>query len=250
MSIAITPILLSITPTPAFDTTRPTKLTELMQFSPLGFVGMFLLGGVFSAQFGMASVYGAQAGLSVAQISTFVSVIFIGALVTQYPIGWLSDRMERRKLIIAVAAVGASGAVIGALLGGRYEFLLVAAFIMGGASNPLYSLLLAHTNDFLEPDQMAGASGGMVFVNGLGAIAGPLITGSAMDLIGPSGFFIFCFSLFAALVLYGLYRTTRRSALSAEETGSYATVVPTGGALAVELAQELAIEEALEEESV
>jgi len=56
VSVAVTPILLSISPTPAFDTTKPMSLRELAGFSPLGCVGMFLLGGVFSAQFGMASV--------------------------------------------------------------------------------------------------------------------------------------------------------------------------------------------------
>jgi len=104
VSIAITPILLSISPTPAFDTTHSSSLKELWHYSPLGFVGMFLLGGVFAAQFGMASIYGTQAGLSVAQISTFVSMFFIGALVLQYPIGYVSDRMERRVLIIFVSA--------------------------------------------------------------------------------------------------------------------------------------------------
>merc|ERR1711964_402316 len=76
VSLAVTPILLSISPTPAFDTTKPMSLRELASFSPLGCVGMFLLGGVFSAQFGMASVYGAEAGLTVAQISIFVATFF------------------------------------------------------------------------------------------------------------------------------------------------------------------------------
>ncbi|MEO0381322.1 MAG: MFS transporter, partial [Pseudomonadota bacterium] len=99
VSLAITPILLSITPTPAFDSTQPMTLRELFGKSPLGCFGMLLLGGVFSAQFGMSSVYGAQVGLSVAEISTFVATFFVGAMVLQYPIGWISDRMDRRRLI-------------------------------------------------------------------------------------------------------------------------------------------------------
>lgn len=249
VSIAITPILLSISPTPAFDRTQSTKLTDLWRFSPLGFVGMFLLGGVFAAQFGMASVYGGMAGLSVAEISLFVSMFFIGAVLTQFPIGWISDRMDRRVLIIIVSAFGALGTVIGALWGEIYMMLLVSAFIMGGTANPLYSLLIAHTNDFLEPDDMAGASGGLLFVNGLGAIAGPLITGWAMETIGPSGFFIFCFFLFAGLVAYGLYRATQRSGVAVEDTGSFVAISPSSGAVAVEVAQEIAIEEALESET-
>ena len=96
VSVSFAPILLSISPTPAFDTTKPMTLRELMGKSPLGCVGMFLLGGVFSAQFGMAAVYGARAALSLVEISTFVAAFYIGAIVLQYPLGWFSDRMDRR----------------------------------------------------------------------------------------------------------------------------------------------------------
>ncbi len=72
----------------------------------LGCVGMFLLGGMFSAQFGMASVWGAQVGLSVRDISIFVAFIYVGGLVLQYPIGWLSDRMDRRKLVLWLSHCG------------------------------------------------------------------------------------------------------------------------------------------------
>ncbi len=249
VSVAITPILLSISPTPAFERTKSTTIKELMQFSPLGCVGMFLLGGIFAAQFGMSAVYGTEAGLSLAEISTFVSTFFIGAIVTQFPIGWISDRVDRRQLIVAVSAIGGAGALIGALYGDSFPMLLAAAFLMGGAANPLYSLLIAHTNDFLDPDDMAGASGGMVFINGLGAIGGPLIVGSTMSFVGPSGFFWFTISLFAILVIYGLYRMTQRATIDVEDTGSYVPVMPAAGAMAVEVAQDIAIEEALEEES-
>ncbi|MEP0046149.1 MAG: MFS transporter, partial [Roseobacter sp.] len=109
VSLAITPILLSISPTPAFDTTKPMSLKALANVSPLGCVGMFLLGGIFSAQFGMASVYGAKAGLSVGQISTFVAMFFVGSVLLQFPIGWISDRMDRRILVLIVAAIGVFG---------------------------------------------------------------------------------------------------------------------------------------------
>lgn len=249
VSIAITPILLSISPTPAFDTTKPMSLRELFGFSPLGCVGMFLLGGVFSAQFGMSAVYGTQAGLSVAQISVFVSLFFVGAIVTQYPIGWISDRMERRRLIVIVCVIGAGGAALGALFGNVFPLLLAAAFIMGGATNPLYSLLIAHTNDFLDVDDMAAASGGLVFINGLGAIAGPLITGWAMDLVGPPGFWMFAGSLIAILAVYGLYRATQRAAIPVEDTGSFVTMSPAVTPVAVELAQEIAVDDAKEEDA-
>lgn len=248
VSIAITPILLSISPTPAFDTTKPMSLKALAGFSPLGCVGMFLLGGVFSAQFGMASVYGAQAGLSVAQISTFVAMFFVGSVLLQYPIGWISDRMDRRLLVLILAVIGAGGSFVGMFLGHVFPILLVSAFVVGGMSNPLYSLLIAHTNDFLEHEDMAAASGGLIFINGLGAIAGPLITGSLMDTVGPGGFYLFTAILFIALAVYAAYRASVRQAIAVEDTGAYVAVNPSYTSVALEYAQEYAIEADKEDE--
>lgn len=243
VSIAVTPILLSISPTPAFDTTKPMRIRELVSYSPLGCVGMFLLGGVFSAQFGMASVYGAEAGLTVAQISLFVAMFFVGSVILQYPIGWISDRMDRRGLIVVVSLIGAGGSVLGMMLGHVFPVLLVSAFVVGGMSNPLYSLLIAHTNDFLEHEDMAAASGVLVFINGLGAILGPVITGWMMGTaLGPGGFYLFTAGLFVALASYAAYRSTRRAGVPVDETGNYVAIYPSATTVAVEVAQEVAIE--------
>jgi len=250
VSIAITPILLSISPTPAFETTKAMSLRELMGFSPLGCVGMFLLGGVFSAQFGMASVYGTEAGLTVGEISIFVATIFIGGMLTQYPTGWLSDRMDRRALIALTAAVGAVGASIGVMSNGDFNLILVAAFLMGSTSNPLYSLLLAYTNDFLDHEDMAAGSGGMIFLNGLGAVSGPLITGWMMSVFGPSGFYMLIGVLFTMLATYAVYRATQRPAIPVDETGSFVAMSQSAMTpVAMEIAQEYAIETDLEEEN-
>ncbi len=250
VSISFAPILLSISPTPAFDTTKPMTLRQLMETSPLGCVGMFLLGGIFSAQFGMSAVYGAQVGLSLVEISTFVAVFYIGAVVLQYPLGWMSDRMDRRLLIMLVATVGGVGAVIGMILGVTFTMLLVAAFIIGGMTSPLYSLLIAYTNDYLEYDDMSAASGGLVFINGLGAIAGPIITGWLMGagVLGPQGFFLFIAALMFIMAAYAAYRMTQRVYKPVDETGSIAPIYPTSSPVALEVAQEVAIEAAQDEQ--
>ncbi|MEP2781021.1 MAG: MFS transporter [Pseudoruegeria sp.] len=249
VSISFAPILLSISPTPVFGTAKPMTLRELVTISPLGCVTMALLGGIFSAQFGMSAVYGSEAGMTVPEISTFISAIYIGALVMQYPIGWVSDRMDRRVLIIAVAIVGGVASVLAMIYGSNFAILLPLAFLIGGCSNPLYALAIAYTNDFLEPEDMAAASGGLLFINGLGAIAGPVTTGWLMGAIGPEGFFAFLAILLFCVVLFGLYRTTQRAAPSIEDTGHYAAISPSASPIVVEVAQEVAIETALEEES-
>ncbi len=250
VSVSFAPILLSISPTPAFDTAKPMTLKQLLEVSPLGCVGMFLLGGIFSAQFGMAAVYGARAGLTLVEISTFVASFYIGALILQYPIGWFSDRMDRRVLILLVSVVGGAAALAGMVFGVTFPILLGAAFVIGGMSNPLYSLLIAYTNDYLEYDDMAAASGGLIFINGMGAIAGPLITGWLMGdaVFGPPGFFLFISALLFAMAAYALYRMTQRAYVPVDETGAIGPMYPTASPVAMEVAQEVAIEAAQEED--
>ena len=250
VSISFAPILLSISPTPAFEMTKAMTLRELVQKSPLGTVGMVLLGGVFSAQFGMSAVYGASIDLSVSEISIFVAAFYVGATVIQYPLGWLSDRMDRRVLIAFAGFAGGVGAVIGMVYGANFWLLLFAATLVGGFSNPLYSLLIAHTNDFLEVDEMAAASGGMVFINGLGAISGPTVTGWIMEVFGPSGFFLVIAILMLGLAGYAVFRMTRREGIAVEDTGAYSPVMPSASPVALEVVQEIAIETALEEEEL
>jgi len=247
VSISFAPILLSITPTPAFEATKPMSIEELYSTSPLGCVGMFFLGGIFSAQFGMAPVFGAKSGLSLSEISSFVAAFYIGAMVFQFPIGWLSDQMDRRILIIVTSTIGFIAALSAIVLSGSFLILVGSAFFIGGMSNPLYSLLIAYTNDFLELDDMASASGGLLFLNGLGAISGPLFTGYLMTKMGPEGFFIVLATLLGLLTVYGFYRMTQRG-ISDIDTSSYTTVLPTTSVVAMEIAQELAIEAAEEAE--
>ena len=248
VSISFAPILLSISPTPAFETTKPMPLKTLIETSPLGCFGMFLLGGVFSAQFGMSAVYGMAAGLTIVQISMFVSSIYVGALLMQYPIGWFSDYIDRRVVILIVAAVGGVMSLVGFLFDHYFGALLVAAFVIGGTSNPLYSLLIAYTSDYLEADDMAAASGGLIFINGMGAIMGPLVTGWMMDVFGTQAFFMVIAVLMLTLTGYAGYRMTQRSRDGIED-GAYAAVMPSASPVAVEVASEYYIETALEDET-
>jgi MFS family permease len=124
-------------------------------------------------------------------------------------------------------------------LSGSYPALLVAGFLVGGLVNPLYALLIAYTNDYLRPEDMAGASGGLLFINCLGAILGPLMLGVAMEQVGPRGYFATIAVLLFALAAYAAWRATRRASISSEDTARYAPVLPTATPVAVEAAQEV-----------
>jgi len=245
VSVAFAPILLSISPTPVFETAKPMGLVTLFRLAPLSCVGTFLLGGIFSALFGMASVYGGAAGLSVAQISTFVAAIYVGGLICQFPIGYLSDKMDRRRLILIVVAIGLGAASVGLVADG-FGALLAAAFVIGGTANPLYGLVIAYANDYLDYDDMAAASGRLIFLNGMGAVGGPLLTGWLIARLGPPGFFVFLCGLLALFLVYGIYRSFRRAAPSQDETGAYAPVTPAATMVAVGAAQDYYAERAEE----
>ena len=178
-----------------------------------------------------------------------VAAFYVGAVVLQYPLGWFSDRMDRRVLIMLAAAVGGGTALIAMIFGNSFHVLLTAAFVIGGMTNPLYSLLIAYTNDYLEHEDMAAASGGLVFINGLGAIAGPVIVGWMMgdSVFGPSGFFLFFSGLLFVMTLYALYRMTQRASTPIDETSAMTTLYPTASPVVLEVAQEVAIEAGQEE---
>ncbi|MEJ2021260.1 MAG: MFS transporter, partial [Maritimibacter sp.] len=142
------------------------------------------------------------------------------------------------------------GAMIPIIVPGNYDAILVAAFLIGGTSNPLYALIIAYTNDFLEVEDMPAASSGLMFVNGLGAITGPLLTGWVMGAVGPNGYFLYLAAVLLAMVVYGVWRTTQRASVAVEDTASYAPVLPSASPVAMDMAQEFyadAVEEAAED---
>ncbi len=247
VSVSFAPILLSISPAPMYKATKPMSFRKLYNASPTAVVGILLLGAIFSALFGMSAVYGTQKGLDVRSITLFVAMIYIGGMVCQYPIGWASDRMDRRQLIIYLAIFGTISMGIAPLFTDNIYLLMLLSFILGGICNPLYSLYLAYMNDYLEPDDMAAASGGLIFINGCGAIGGPFLVGWMMTTYGADSFFIFLAVLLGLSAVWALFRSTVRDAPNVADTGSYAHVTPGTSVIAVELATEVAIEMAEEE---
>jgi len=234
VSVAFTPILLAQVSAPHFETIKPMSIGRLYRASPLGCVGIFLIGGVFSALLGMGAVWAASIGMSVREISAFVAALWIGGLLAQYPVGWLSDRMDRRVLITGLAVFGALvTAAIAASEAGVWGYLLAAALV-GGVANPVYALLIAYTNDFLDTSDMAAASAGLLLINGTGSVFGPILTGWLMAVMGPEGFWIYVAVLLAILALYGGWRMTQRATPDVDQ--NFAVLSPSATPVAVETA--------------
>ena len=133
---------------------------------------------------------------------------------------------------------GVGACVLAIVFAGNFYMLLVMMFFVGGVANPLYALLLAYANDYLDYEDMAAASGGLIFITGIGAIMGPIIMGQLMETIGPNGFFIFLAAMMAGVAGYGIYRSSIRDAPDTADNSNYSAVTPSTTAVAVEYAQE------------
>ena len=148
------------------------------------------------------------------------------------PEGMLGRVLAPRARILFLSILFLALTIVLAIFG------LVIAAVLGGITNPLYSLLVAYTNDYLDRSDMASASAGLIFINGLGAVSGPLITGWMMGRIGPNGYFLFMGLLLAGLALYGGWRATRRRTAQSVQTGGFAVLSPSASPIAVEAAIE------------
>jgi len=231
VSLAFMPILLADTPAPTFDSIQPMSFKRIFATSPLGCVGMLLTGGIYAGMFGMASVWGAKEALTIAQIAAYGGALYLGGLVLQYPVGYLSDRVDRRAMILWMSVIGALVMAVATLVKLPFVAILLVAILLGGTINPLYSLLIAHTNDFLTKEEMPAASARLIFLNGFGAIFGPIASGWLMSLMDAPGYFLFLCVLFAALAAYAAWRMSQRQAPL--DHAAFSGLSPTASSLAV-----------------
>ena len=233
VSMALVPAALSVRANPRFLQPQPVTFASVFKAAPLGIVGVILTGASSGAIFTMGVVYSGLIGLTIAQTSTFmVGAIVAGALL-QWPIGRWSDRTDRRRVIAVVALVTAVGAASGTLIGSqpRFGVALMVIMVVGGFSFPMYALLNAHTNDWIEPERMVGAGSRLVLASGIGAVSGPLLAAVGMGVIGPAGFFWFLALVNLAIAVYSAWRLTRRR--PTDTPSLFTTIAPRGTSVLV-----------------
>lgn len=239
ISVAAVPMLLTAAAAPAVSTPREIGLLGLYRLSPLGVVGIVGVGMGQGGLFGMGPVFAAEEGLSLPAISTFMAAIVAGGVAFQVPLGRLSDRVDRRWVITIVALLTSLAALPFALRSaGSPEALFAGFFVIGGLTLPLYALCVAHTNDFLSPEQMVGASSALILAYGIGAAAGPTVAAAVMQLVGPQGLALFLAAAHGAIGLFALFRMTRRASAPLEERGAFMPLPSQPSPVATSLAQE------------
>ena len=235
MSAALLPILLTKRKPPQFKKIQSMSLKDLYNSSPLGMVSAVLYGIVQSALFTLLAVYAAAMNFSIFDISLVTFLLAISGAVSQYPVGYISDKFDRRKVIIystfgaaifaflAIFSVGTMYLPEG--LGSSKLWFYIFLVLFSICSLPMFSLILAHTNDFITRDKFVAAGAGLQFAFGLGAISGPFLCSLLMGLVGNNGFFVFLIFFHCVIGFYGIHRMKVRP--SEDNPDSQFVAVPT-----------------------
>jgi MFS family permease len=196
--------------TPKAPRLRPLKALRLSPTAALGIV----VAGVTGAGFRMVGpVYGVENAMTQGQIAIFLASAIVGGVAAQYPVGWIADKMDRRRVLFGLSILAAASCLgIATLITpGDISAIYLGAFIFGVTAYPIYSISAAYANDFAEADFIVELNAALIFFYSIGAIISPIVSAWLIALAGPSAMFAFMAAVHVALVAFTLYRMTRRS---------------------------------------
>ena len=211
ISLAIVPIVIAAQHAPEIALPQKVRYRDLYRDSPLGVVAVTVAGMVTSNVYSMGPVYARLSGLDTSGVATFMGVSVLAAVVLQYPVGRLSDRIDRRTVIAGICILATLAAAVPAALRALpHGLVLLVAGVFSGLAFTLYSLGVSHVNDHLQPAQMVAASGALLRLNGIGAALSPVLVGGLMARFGPPAYFGSLAGLTGLLSIYDLWRKMRR----------------------------------------
>ncbi|HEY6516595.1 MAG TPA: MFS transporter [Steroidobacteraceae bacterium] len=211
ISLAIVPIVVAAQHAPEIALPQKVRYRELYRDSPLGVVAVTVAGMVTSNVYSMGPVYARLSGLDTSGVATFMGVSVLSAVVLQYPVGRLSDRIDRRTVIAGICILATLAAAVPATFHDLPRpLVLVVAAVFSGLAFTLYSLGVSHVNDHLAPAQMVAASSALLRLNGIGAALSPVLVGGLIARFGPPAYFGSLAGLTGLLSVYDLWRKMRR----------------------------------------
>jgi MFS family permease len=214
ISAAMVPIVASAQEVSGPATPQRVRFRDLYRNSPLGVVAVAFSGMISSIIFSMGPVYARLSGFGTRGVAAFMGVSILAAVLTQYPVGRLSDRLDRRTVIASMCLLATIVAAVIEVFGPLpWPGFLALAALFSGSALTLYSLSVSHVNDKLEPSQMVAASSALLLINGMAAALGPLLTGGLMGAFGARAYFGVLGTLTGTLTLFDLWRKLRNSAV-------------------------------------
>lgn len=235
VSLSLVPISLSATSSPRMPELSTLPLRDLARQVPTGLVTSFFGGCAAGALIGLGAIYASIIELPTSRLTLFLAAPMAGAVITQLPLGKISDLVPRRGMIF-VLAIAATAICAALTLTPPDSFTTIVLMgLLGGLMFPLYSLGIAYTNDWLTPDKILGASGALIRVNGTGAIAGPLVGGALMSIFNPDMFYVVMGGAHVAIAAYVLYRIFVIEAISVEAQRRFVPFPARGTAVAASM---------------
>lgn len=226
-SLALLPtaISASVTPTPIVEAKLDIK--ELWRNSPIAIVGITFVG-ISNGAFGtLGAVYAKDIGLSITEISIFMSTPILAGALAQIPIGYLSDHMDRRIVLLGICIVALVADVAFVMASpDNATHLIILASIFGATIFSMHPILIAHANDHASPGSSLKVSGGLLLMLGIGSIIGPIVGGVLMSTNGPSGLFMLITVAHAIIIVFTIARTLIRSAVDREDKGYFIFLNP------------------------
>ena len=216
LSLAVLPVVLTQIDQPVLEDVQPFSLKRLYAASPLGIIGTLATGMMLGAFYALGAVFAQRVGLPLSQVALFTSCVIAGGVLLQYPLGLLSDKFDRRRVIIAAMAFTA-GLGVALALSSQPAIIFLSGALFGGFAFALYPLCVAHSNDHLEESERVGASSGLVLVYSVGAMFGPQVGSASMGWFGPSGLFGAIAVMAALGALFGIWRTIIRKPVASED---------------------------------
>ena len=225
VSLSIVPVAMTKSSGPAPIANTSLNLRKLLRVSPLAAAGAFGVGLANGAFWGIAPVYIQQLGYASGMVATFMSVAIVAGALAQWPVGYFSDLIDRRKVLVGVSGACVLSGIFLWLFGAVSPLmLLVGAGLFGIFAMPLFGLSAAHANDHAEVDEFVAISGGLLLVYAVGAVVGPAIAPLVMEATTPSALFAYTAAVHALLFSFGLFRMTRRAGVPRDEQSDYVAV--------------------------
>jgi MFS family permease len=229
VSLGAVPVALSKSPTPEIPQEVEVNLRRLFLISPTGTIGCFALGIANGAFWALAAVFTAGVSSDPSLAAWFMSSTVVGGAIAQWPLGFLSDRIGRRKTLLGAATAGAVVAFMIFMtvddLGFMGINLLGAAW--GFFAFPMYAIAVAHANDYADTDDYVMVSSGLLLMFGAGAIIGPFLASAVMTLTDASGLYVLTMLVHASLAVYILLRIFRRSSAPIEQHIAFSDALAT-----------------------
>jgi MFS family permease len=236
VSLAIVPVTLSASPTPDFRVPSDLPIRRVWKAAPLGIIGGLGHGVSSAALLSMGAVYASRVGMSVPRITAFMGLAIAGSVVLQWPLGALSDSMQRRVSILLVSLASVVVAVVATAVEPTSPAMLAVIFLLGGLVFPLYSLNLSHISDNMPTATTVGVSSLYVFVVGAGSILGPIAAAAAISGVGPNGLLWTIVIVQGLVALFGIARIGVREAMAVERQLRHSLAPARSGAVIIQLA--------------